>query len=260
MKRYFIYIFIVFILVVFLGIKIFSSYNKTAFTFLSYNGFKVSGDTIIGCSIEGGNIVIPRMIDGVLITKIGDNAFNGLNIDNVYIPDSIVSIGNYAFANNNINNLKIPSSVKEIGEGAFIHNNISNLEIDSEVILGNACFNDNDLDISKSFFYRDKELISYGGNIKGNVEVPNIEVIGEKAFYDTYIVSISIPDSVREIKKDAFKNNYLVEVYLSNNIDYISETAFSNNSYLAEIIVDNSSSNLLNYPWGADNSNLNWLK
>jgi hypothetical protein len=260
MKKYYIYIFIVVVLMFFLGFKLVFYYINSSFVFLSYNRFKIDGDTIIDCNIKGGNIVIPSSVDGVVITKIGDYAFEGLDIDNIYIPDSIVSIGKYAFANNNIRNLKIPHSVKEIGEGAFIHNDISSLNIPSGVYLGNACFNDNKLEFKDSFFYRDSELISYGGSIKGNVNISDVSIIGEKAFFETYIVSVSISDSVVSIKDDAFKNNYLVEVYLHNNIEYVSESAFSNNLYLSEVIIDKAEFDLLNYPWGAENSNLYWLK
>ncbi|MBE6150893.1 MAG: leucine-rich repeat domain-containing protein [Firmicutes bacterium] len=260
MKKYFIYIILFFILVLFLVIKIFLSSNLSNFVFSTVNGFEVKDDEIIGCSLKGGNIVIPKMIDGVLITRIGDNAFKGLEIENVYIPDSITSIGSYAFADNNITTLNIPSSVKEIGEGAFIHNEIMDLNISKGTIIGDACFNDNKLDSSSAFFYRDNVLVSYGGSIKGNVVVPNIKSIGTKAFFESGIISVTIPNSVERIEDDAFKSNYLIEVYLSNNIDFVSETAFSNNIYLSEIVIDNNKDKLSNYPWGAYSSNLFWLK
>lgn len=259
MRRYYVYMFI------FLGLSliIMGTVNnrfETEFVFSNYNDFIVKGDTIIDCGKSSGNIVIPKMIDGVEIKRIGDYACDGLNIDNVYLPSTIVSIGNYAFSNNNINSLNIPNNVKEIGEGAFIHNNITTLKFDSSLVIGNASFNDNKLDFDEAFFYRDDKLVSYGGHIKGNVILPNVSVIGEKAFYESYIVSISIPNTVTKIEDEAFKNNFLIELYIPNNIGMISETAFSSNSYLSSIIVDNNSSNLDNYPWGAVNSSLYWLK
>ena len=61
-------------------------------------------------------------------------------------------------------------------------------------------------------------------------------------------------------KKWAFKNNYLVEIYLSNNIKNIAKTAFSNNPYLTTIVVESNSFNLVDFPWGAEYSNLYLLK
>ena len=148
----------------------------------------------------------------------------------------------------------------DLGGPRFIHNNISSLELSSKVEIGNACFNDNDLALEEAFFVKENELISYGGNIKGNVLIPDVVSIGKKAFFETYIVSVTLPDTVTTIEDEAFKSNYLVEIYLSDKINFVSETAFSDNIYLSEIIINNNSSNLLNYPWGAISSNLYWLK
>ena len=253
---------IVLILLVGLIVKVLGIYEEsTSYLFFSYDGFEIEGSTIIKYNKEGGNVVIPSVVDGVVITEIGDNAFNGLNIDSVIIPDTVVKIGDYAFANNNIRALKIPDSVEVIGEGAFIHNVIEDVVIDDDVWLGSACFNDNKLDSSGAFFYNDGELISYGGEVKGNVEVPDVvSVIGEKAFFESYIVSISISDSVEVIEDEAFKGNYLVELYLPSNIKEIGEDAFDDNLYLSDIVIDNVTNSVLNYPWGADDSNLYWTK
>ena len=259
MKRYYVYVFLIFVLL-FVVMRIVSSKLESENFFSDYNDFKVKYDTIIDCGNSNGNIVIPKTVDGVSITRIGDYACNDSNIDNVYIPNTIVSIGDYAFANNSIQSLKIPDSVEEVGEGAFIHNQISNLDLPASIKIGNACFNDNQLDLDNAFFYSGNKIISYGGSIRGNVLVPSVSIIGELAFFDTYIVSINIPDSVSIIEDFAFKNNYLVEIYLSNNIKDVSESAFSNNPYLTTIIVDNKISNLVNYPWGAEDSYLYGLK
>ena len=88
----------------------------------------------------------------------------------------------------------------------------------------------------------------------------DVEIIGEKAFYKTKIVSISIPDSVYEIRNEAFRENNLVEVYLSNNISLIAVDSFIDNKYLVNVTIDNKASSVLNYPWGLDNSNILWLK
>lgn len=247
--------------------------EKINYILYSYNGFQIEGDTII--KYEGsGNIVIPSVIEGIVITKIGDYAFAGDDIDNVVIPDTIEEIGNYAFAKNNIKAIKIPNSVKKIGEGAFIHNSIKSISISQNTIVGNACFNDNQLDDENAFFYKINangiidysEIISYGGKMRSNVKIPEIKentplvTIGEKCFWDDDLVSVTIPDTVTSIQKEAFKDNYLVEVYLSDSINDVAINAFSNNNYLTQIIIDNTNSSILNYPWGADGVNLYWLK
>lgn len=259
-------IIIVIVLVILLAIKLFNIYKTNlSFIFASYDGFEIDGDTIVKYNIEGGNVVVPRMVNGVVITKIGDYAFNDLNIDNITIPDTITTIGDYAFANNNLTILNLPDSVTSLGEGAFMHNALVEIKMKPDIEIGNACFNDNMLNEEEAFFYKDsnrEELISYGGKIRGNVDISNnkLTTIGEKAFLETYIVSISIPDSVTLIKEQAFKGNHLVEMYLSSNIEAIEVDAFVDNAYLTEIVINKESNSILNYPWGADNSNLYWLK
>ena len=234
------------------------------FVFSSYQGFIIDGDTIIKYNNSGGNVVIPSSIGGVVIKKIGSYAFSGKDINSVVIPDSIVEIGDYAFFDNSINSIEIPDGVLKIGEGAFMRNSIKRISITSSVELGNACFNDNLLELSNSFFYslsNSNELISYGGRMKGNIVLPeDVEIIGEKAFMDTGIISISLSDKVSVIKDNAFSGNNLVEVYLSNNVKEISSTAFSNNDYLMEIVVDDYYNSILNAPWGSNYSSIFWTK
>ena len=262
-------------MIICLSIKIFNIYNSNQqFLFSSYHGFEIEGDTIIKYTKKGGNVIIPSTIDGVVITSIADEAFKDSNIDSVVLPTTLTKIGNYAFSNNNIKVLNIPSSVKSIGEGAFAHNAISELKMASQPEIGNACFNDNQLADEKAFFYKVSkngeidysELISYGGKIRSTVIIPdnvegvNLLKLGDKSLLGNNIVAVSIPSTVEKIGKETFKDNYLVEVYLSNNIKSIDIDAFSDNFYLTEIIIDNYKENLNNYPWGADESNLFWLK
>ena len=71
-----------------------------------------SNELIIGCV----NTVIPNTV-----TAIGDDAFCGLALTSIDIPDSVTSIGAgaYAFCFNATGDLTIPNSVEFIGVGAF---------------------------------------------------------------------------------------------------------------------------------------------
>ena len=272
-KKFYIFIFIVVSVLIILSIKLFNIKDKTSLLFSSYHGFIIEEDTIVGYEGGGGNIVIPKMVNGVVVKRIGKHVFENMGIKSVVIPNNIIEIEEYAFANNEIISLNIPSSVEVLGEGSFIHNNISNIKIESNTIIGNACFNDNSLDYENAFFYKVingeidySEIVSYGGKIRGNVAIPktkeNIELltIGEKSFYDTGIIAVSIPNTVKNINSEAFSKNFLVEIYLSNNIENIAIDAFNENSYLSEVVIDNYDNSILNYPWGADKSNFHWLK
>ena len=273
-KRIYIFIIIVFSLFFIFSVKTFVYHKKSEDAFLTIDDFKVNGETIIKYLGKGGNISIPREINGVTITKIGEHAFSDSKIESVVFPNTIVEIGDYSFANNQIKSLFIPSSVEIIGEGCFIHNDISTIKMNESTIVGNGTFNDNKLDDGDAFFYKvnsDRtidysEIVSYGGKNRSSVVIPEtmngkkILTLGNKSFFANNIVAVSIPKTVMKIDMEAFKDNYLVEVYLTSNIKEVGIDAFSNNSYLEEIVIDNYEGQLLNYPWGADKSNLYWLK
>ena len=53
------------------------------------------------------------------VTSVENNAFWGHNIDDVLLPEGIISIGSSAFSLTYITDAKIPASVQSIGSGAF---------------------------------------------------------------------------------------------------------------------------------------------
>ena len=79
--------------------------------------------TILGLQPEYQNsatIIIPTTINGKLVTKIEDGAFNGnFMLTSVTLPDVLKSIGSVAFADTGLADIIIPLSVTEIGAFAF---------------------------------------------------------------------------------------------------------------------------------------------
>lgn len=93
--------------------------EPTSFT---KDGFTVSksGTLIEYSGNDSGNIEIPSEISGIKVNSIGSDAFQGLNIKNVKIPNSVKKISASAFAFCNfLETITIPSSVSEIGASAF---------------------------------------------------------------------------------------------------------------------------------------------
>lgn len=93
--------------------------EPTSFT---QNGFTVTKEgTLIKYSGNFlDNIVIPNEICGIQVETIGREAFEGLNIKNVKIPDSVKKISASAFAFCNLlEKITIPGSVTKMGESAF---------------------------------------------------------------------------------------------------------------------------------------------
>lgn len=94
--------------------------EPTSFT---KDGFTVSksGTLIEYSGNASDNIEIPSEISGIEVKSIGSDAFRGLNIKNVKIPNSVRKISASAFAFCNfLETITIPSSVSEIGPSAFL--------------------------------------------------------------------------------------------------------------------------------------------
>lgn len=93
--------------------------------------YKVKGNgtaEITGYIGEQVDIIIPTMIDGYMITSIGESAFAcvepiGLSNISVTIPDGVTSIGEKAFWMRQISSINLPDGLEYIGYGAFVGNN-----------------------------------------------------------------------------------------------------------------------------------------
>ena len=100
-----------------------SAFTVYAETYGDYE-YTVTGSeaTITRYIGSGGEITIPNTINGVRVTKIGDNAFSvSENLTgNLVIPEGITEIGTAAFKKCGFDgNLTIPSTVTKIGSYAF---------------------------------------------------------------------------------------------------------------------------------------------
>lgn len=132
--------------------------------------YSVSGNTITGLTDYGKSLTglnIPSVIDGKLVTSIGDSAFRGCTeFTSITVPDSVTSIGVYAFSGcAGLTSITIPDSVTSLGELAF-----SNCTGLTSVTIGNG-----------------------------------VTSISNQAFSGcSGLTSITIPDSVTSIGTDAF--------------------------------------------------------
>ncbi|MCI9152575.1 MAG: leucine-rich repeat domain-containing protein [Ruminococcus sp.] len=176
------------------------------------------------------------------ITSIEENAFSGCTaLESITIPDSVKEISDNAFKGcSSLENIIIPDSVKEIGRDAFSGTNITNVVIRDDVTIESGAFNadckisimlvpDNS-GIIDNTQYKDrndlKDIIIPDGvtSISSNAFAgcTNLESvvfpktgdisIGEFAFNDTKIESITIPSNVVSIGGKAFGSSALKEV------------------------------------------------
>lgn len=165
------------------------------------------------CSSSSDSVVIPSEIDGVKVTKIGDNAFyKCTNLRSVSVPDTVTEIGGYAFAKTSLESIEIPDGVKVISSGAF-----SECEKLAEITgaanaesVGIKVFEDTPwLEEQKkqnTFVCINGVLTDASGCTDSEIVIPDgVTAIGAGVFYgNNNITSVVIPDSVTRIDNAAF--------------------------------------------------------
>ena len=142
------------------------STDASCFTTIINNSTITITDYDKSCGID---VIIPKTINGYLVTSIGDNAFqydyqvDSARITSVVIPDSVTTIGNSTFALNELTSLIIPDSVTSIADMAFWGNDLINVIIpDSVTTIGNY-----------AFYFNYLETVELGANV---------QTIGDHAF------------------------------------------------------------------------------
>jgi hypothetical protein len=137
----------------------------------------------------GSAVTVPGKINGLPVTRIGDEAFySSPNLASVTIPNGVVSIGANAFYDCIwLSSVTIPNSVTNIGNGAFaICQSLTSVTIPEGVTS-----------IADATFEYCKVLES--------VAIPNSVVsIGANAFYSCGLYIATIGDGVRSIGDGAF--------------------------------------------------------
>lgn len=198
-------------------------FNLTTGTITKYNGT----DTVV---------VIPSKINGVTVTTIGTDAFLGLNITSVTIPDSVTEIGANAFAG--CTNL---TSVTYGGDWSKLTIQSGNPAVEDAV---NAQLFDFE------FIPNNTAVIVTNYKCKGtaaDVTIPScykgkpVTAINNAAFPNSAVTSVTIPDSVTSIPDAAFVNcSQLTNISIPNSVTYIGFSAFDGCASLKSITLPSS--------------------
>jgi len=184
----------------------------------------IQGLSALGVDAELTELNIPPIINGVLVTSIGDNAFGNFDPEQVVsplsavtIPDGVHTIGSWAFGNNQLSSITIPDSIHTIRFGAFAFNRLQSVTIPNGV--------------------NTIEFNTFGNNELTEVDIPDsVYTIGDSAFANNLLTEVIIPGNVRTIERAAFQNNNLDKVIIPGNVQTIGVVAFAANG-LSEVTI-----------------------
>lgn len=216
--------------------------------------------TIKGYSGPGGVVTVPRVIDGLTVTAIGDFAFaRHSELSKITLPDSVTSIGKGAFTfvdtYSSLTNVTLGSGVAIIGPGAFAYcTRLTEIAIPASVArIGDrafvACFDLTGIDVAPDnikyssvvgVLYNKNQttLIQYPGGKLGNFDIPNsVTNIERYALWNCpKLTGLTVPDSITEIKPAAFAGcSSLTNVVVPGSVTYVGMGAFDSCISLREI-------------------------
>ena len=156
--------------------------------------------------------------------SIPDYAFTGLPLEKCILPDSLDYIGYKSFSESGIQYITMPKyGVGEIGPEAY--SGCSSLR---GIDLSNGVKK-----IGNSAFYHSSKYIGYWDDI---IYIPEGCVfIGDNAFAEMNLGSVSFPSTLEYIGNESFKRCGLETVKLPNGLQYIGSWAFADNYSLEEV-------------------------
>ncbi|NLV86687.1 MAG: leucine-rich repeat domain-containing protein [Clostridiales bacterium] len=163
---------------------------------------------------EGLKVAIPREDkDGtVVITAIGDRAFESRSISFAGLNADIKFIGERAFAGSMIEEISLPISLQQIGEEAFFDcDYLESITLTGEIKeIPARCF-------------------QYSDKLKSVILPKTVEKIGDEAFSGCGFKTFVVPEGVKEIGSMAFTGcTQLESIVLPASLERLGDGAFGN--------------------------------
>lgn len=201
--------------------------SENMFSTYSNNDGTCTIRSFLGNDAEYETIAIPSTINGETVTGI-DNAFqNNKQIKNIILPDTIENINNNAFGNSSLKSINLPTSIVKIGNNAF--ENCGGLILDMTTLPNLENVGD------YAFYYTNINNFDFS-------ECTKLNYIGEYAFRYSNLQNIDLYNSslLTEFNDNCFYScGNLVSIVLPKNLKTIGSYAFYSCSALTSITLPN---------------------
>ena len=158
-------------------------------------------------------VCIPKEIDGLPVTSIGNEAFTRRSdLTEIVMPDSVANIGEYAFSyGESLKEIILPEGLRTIRTGAFFRCHLLRTVVMSDNVshIGEGafcgCSRLKDINLSNCLTRIERRLFMGCLNL-ANITLPEtVTHIGAEAFRScTSLSSILLPESLAEIGNEAF--------------------------------------------------------
>lgn len=177
--------------------------------------FVVNQGRIVSFSGIASNLIIPSIINGEMITSIGNDVFrDNLSLKSIVVPDTVTQIGTYAFCGcTSLQSVELSDNLSYIGRNAFQDcTELVSIELPETLTsIGSDVFRSckalPSINVPESLTSIPDSLFHGCSSLDGVVLPTNLTSIGNEAFaYCDSLSSIAIPDTVTTIGYDAFYN------------------------------------------------------
>ena len=205
------------------------------------------------------------------VTSIGYKAFQTNQLSAVTLPSSLTTISEWAFNANSLSSITFPSTLTSLGQYSFNVNSLTSVSFLGngvedvagmftnnsgltavDVLYGStgwgATFGNLPVRVGAAPFTYDVDadgnatVTGYTGTVPANLVIPAtlgdhpVIAIGDGAFYESQLTSVSLPSSLIAIGNYAFYHNGLTSLVIPDSVTNLGNSAFQNNSLTSVII------------------------